>query len=132
MDQREAAVMAKCVPVPSGALPLQDFRPLSSEVVFCLAVTGQCEKGRNALRTVGGMTMKTLKLAAWIIVGVLLVGWRLWVVAGNLDPQIYDEILQDTPNLMLWVKVSTVVMGVGFLIAARFHQDSQGALGKEV
>ena len=64
--------------------------------------------------------MKTWKLAAGIAVTVCLVGWRLWVAVGDLDPQIYDAIMQNAPNLTLWVKASLIVMGGGFLIVAGY------------
>lgn len=64
--------------------------------------------------------MKTWKLAAGIAVTVCLVGWRLQVAVGNLDPQVYDEILQAAPHLVLWVKANLVAMGAGFLMVAGY------------
>lgn len=64
--------------------------------------------------------MKTWKLAAGIVVVTCLVGWRLHAAVGNLDPQVYGEILQAAPRLALWVRASFVVMVVGFLIVAGY------------
>lgn len=60
--------------------------------------------------------MKTLKLAVGTAVIVFLVGWRVRVAVGNLDPQLYVSVVQDVPNLVFWVKASLVAIVVGFLI----------------
>jgi hypothetical protein len=76
--------------------------------------------------------MKTLKLSAGIIVLFLLAGWRLRAAIGDLDPQIYDWICQYAPQLVMWVKVDLVVMGVGFVIVAAYAAMNEMELAREI
>lgn len=64
--------------------------------------------------------MKTLKLAAGITVLALLIGWRLYAAVSDIDPPLYESIVQAAPSLVLWVKVILVAMGAGFLVVAGY------------
>ena len=60
--------------------------------------------------------MTTLKFAAGIAAAVCLIGWRLVMAVGDVDPILYVSLVQTVPNLVIWVKICLVALVIGYLV----------------